>query len=110
VRVHGSAHPRPGLDIALLFQNPADQLFTNSVEEEVSFGPHNYRTFQTEIHEQTLASADLAHLRGRRPKELRVGEHRKSEIAELGLGRLLEHDGVGAWRLDRSALLRDMGG
>ena len=41
ITVNGKSHPRPGLDIALLFQNPADQLFTDSVDEEVSFGPHN---------------------------------------------------------------------
>ncbi|HEX7432565.1 MAG TPA: ABC transporter ATP-binding protein, partial [Anaerolineaceae bacterium] len=35
---HG-ARPRPGQDIALLFQNPADQLFTDSVDEEIAFGP-----------------------------------------------------------------------
>ena len=35
--------PRPGQDIALLFQNPADQLFTDSVDEEIAFGPRNYR-------------------------------------------------------------------
>ncbi|MFZ5857929.1 MAG: ABC transporter ATP-binding protein [Chloroflexota bacterium] len=81
VLVAGGTHPRPGLDIALLFQNPADQLFTNSVEEEISFGPHNYKTFQPEIHEQTLASADLTHLRDRRPFSLSVGQQQRTALA-----------------------------
>ena len=81
VLVHGSAHPRPGLDIALLFQNPADQHFTNSVEDEISFGPHNYKTFQPEIHEQTLASADLVHLRARRPFSLSIGQQQRTALA-----------------------------
>jgi energy-coupling factor transport system ATP-binding protein len=81
VLVHGSTHPRPGLDIALLFQNPADQLFTNTVEEEISFGPKNYKTFQPDIHEQTLASADLLHLRDRRPFSLSIGQQQRTALA-----------------------------
>ncbi len=81
VLVRGSSHPRPGLDIALLFQNPADQLFTNSVEEEISFGPDNYKTFQPDMHEQTLASADLLHLRARRPFSLSIGQQQRTALA-----------------------------
>jgi energy-coupling factor transport system ATP-binding protein len=81
VLVRGTSHPRPGLDIALLFQNPADQLFTDSVDEEISFGPHNYKNFQTDIHEQTLASADLLHLRARRPFSLSIGQQQRTALA-----------------------------
>lgn len=81
VLVRGSARYRPGLDVALLFQNPADQLFTNSVEEEVAFGPRNYKTFQPEIHEETLASADLTRLRQRRPFSLSVGQQQRAALA-----------------------------
>ena len=81
VLVRGTSRPRPGLDIALLFQNPADQLFTDSVDEEISFGPHNYKNFQPDIHEQTLASADLLHLRGRRPFSLSIGQQQRTALA-----------------------------
>lgn len=81
ITVNGTSHPRPGLDIALLFQNPADQLFTDSVDEEVSFGPHNYRSFDLNIHEQTLASADLLHLRARRPFTLSIGQQQRTALA-----------------------------
>ncbi|MEW6717363.1 MAG: ATP-binding cassette domain-containing protein [Chloroflexota bacterium] len=75
------ARPRPGLDIALLFQNPADQLFTDSVDEEVAFGPRNYRCFDPEWHGQTLASADLLTLRDRRPVSLSMGQQQRTTLA-----------------------------
>ena len=77
---HG-VRPRPGLDIALLFQNPADQLFTDSVDEEVAFGPRNYRCFDPSLHQQTLASADLLGLRERRPFSLSVGQQQRTALA-----------------------------
>lgn len=77
----GRARPRPGLDVALLFQNPADQLFTDSVEEEVSFGPHNYRRFDPRLIEQTLADADLLDLRTRRPVSLSMGQQQRTALA-----------------------------
>ncbi|RJP52488.1 MAG: ATP-binding cassette domain-containing protein [Anaerolineaceae bacterium] len=81
ILVRGTSNPRPGLDIALLFQNPADQLFTDSVDEEISFGPCNYKNFQPDIHEQTLASADLQHLRARRPFSLSIGQQQRTALA-----------------------------
>ena len=38
----------------MLFQNPTDQLFTDSVDEEVGFGPRNYQCFDPEGHKQIL--------------------------------------------------------
>ena len=75
------ARPRPGLDIALLFQNPADQLFTDSVDEEIAFGPRNYRCFDPEWHHQTLANADLLALRERRPFSLSMGQQQRTALA-----------------------------
>lgn len=81
VTVNGVSRPRPGLDIALLFQNPADQLFTDSVDEEIKFGPRNYRRFNEHVHEQTLESADLLHLRARRPFTLSIGQQQRTALA-----------------------------
>ena len=78
---NNGARPRPGLDNALLFQNPADQLFTDSVEEEIAFGPRNYRCFDPEWHQQTLANADLLSLRNRRPISLSVGQQQRTALA-----------------------------
>lgn len=73
--------PRPGLDVSLLFQNPADQLFTDSVDEEVSFGPHNYRRFDPALHDQTMAKADLLAVERRRPFALSVGQQQRTALA-----------------------------
>ena len=78
--------PKPGLDVAMLFQNPADQLFTDSVDEEVAFGPQNYRRFDPDAHMQILGEADLLHLRGRRPLMLSVGQQQRTALSAcLGL-------------------------
>ncbi len=73
--------PRPGLDVGLLFQNPAEQLFTDSVDEEVAFGPHNYRNFDLDWHNRTLAEADLAALRDRSPLRLSTGQQQRTALA-----------------------------
>jgi energy-coupling factor transport system ATP-binding protein len=81
VLVRGGARPRPGLDIAILFQNPADQLFTDSVDEEVSFAAHNYHCFSLGQHEELLEQVDLMGLRTRRPFALSVGQQQRTALA-----------------------------
>ncbi len=73
--------PRPGLDVGLLFQNPAEQLFTNSVDEEVAFGPQNYDVFDQGQHQQTLNVADLTALRARPPFTLSTGQQQRTALA-----------------------------
>ena len=78
--------PKPGLDVAMLFQNPTDQLFTDSVDEEVGFGPRNYHRFDPDRHTQILSEADLLHLRERRPLMLSVGQQQRTALSAcLGL-------------------------
>lgn len=81
INFHRRKRPRPGLDVSLLFQNPIDQLFTNSVEEEIAFGPHNYGTFTSEAHEKILLEADLQSLRSRRPTALSAGQQQRTAFA-----------------------------
>jgi energy-coupling factor transport system ATP-binding protein len=81
VRFNAGKRPRPGLDVSLLFQNPIEQLFTNSVEEEVAFGPQNYGTFTPEMHEKVLLEADLISLRKRRPIALSAGQQQRTAFA-----------------------------
>jgi energy-coupling factor transport system ATP-binding protein len=81
VSFQGISRPRPGLDIALLFQNPADQVFTDSVDEELAFGPRNYNRFNTDWHMQMLTHADLRALRDRRPTSLSVGQQQRTALA-----------------------------
>jgi len=86
VRYQNGNKPRPGLDVAMLFQNPTDQLFTDSVDEEVGFGPRNYLRFNLDRHMQILQEADLLHLREHRPLMLSVGQQQRTALgACLGL-------------------------
>lgn len=73
--------PRPGLDVGLLFQDPAEQLFTNSVDEEVAFGPQNYGIFDATQHRQTIDAADLSALRARPPFTLSTGQQQRTALA-----------------------------
>ncbi len=86
VRFDNGAKPRPGLDVALLFQDPQDQLFTDSVEEEVAFAPSNYNCLDPAVQTQVLQEADLWELRARRPLALSVGQQQRTALAScLGL-------------------------
>jgi energy-coupling factor transport system ATP-binding protein len=77
----GRKKPRPGLDVSLLFQDPTEQLFTDSVDEEVAFGPRNYGRFDDQVHELTLAEADLVALRSRGPIALSMGQQQRTALA-----------------------------
>jgi energy-coupling factor transport system ATP-binding protein len=77
----GGKRPRPGLDVSLLFQDPTEQLFTDSVDEEVAFGPHNYCCFDCDSHEQTLVTADLTAVRVRPPLALSMGQQQRTALA-----------------------------
>lgn len=50
-RVFDKRRPQSGLDIGLLFQNPPDQLFTETVDDEVAFGPRNYLRYDQTFHQ-----------------------------------------------------------
>jgi len=81
VRFAGGKRPRPGLDVSMLFQNPADQLFTDSVDEEVAFGPRNFRRFDPAEHQQLLEETDLSLLRDRHPTMASVGQQQRIALA-----------------------------
>jgi len=73
--------PQPGLDVSMLFQDPATQLFTDSVDEEVRFGPENYGRFHPQHHQTLLTETDLLHLASRRPTALSVGQQQRTALA-----------------------------
>jgi energy-coupling factor transport system ATP-binding protein len=81
VRFKGGKRPKPGLDVTLLFQNAADQLFTESVGEEVAFGPRNYGRFQPSSHRRVMEEADLLSLAYRGPFQLSVGQQQRTALA-----------------------------
>ncbi len=69
--------------VGLLFQNPLEQLFCETVEEEVAFGPHNYGLLTPTLLEDTLAIADLVSLRHRRIHALSGGEQQRTALASV---------------------------
>jgi energy-coupling factor transporter ATP-binding protein EcfA2 len=81
VEYEGGKRPRGGLDVAMLFQNPLDQLITDLVDEEVAFGPQNYSKFEVGFHRQTLEATDLLSLRARRPSSLSAGQQQRTALA-----------------------------
>lgn len=77
----GRSRPRAGLDIALLFQDPTEQLFTDTVQDEISFGPRNFGVFLRDLHEQILEETDLFALRDRRPSLISMGQQQRTVLA-----------------------------
>ncbi len=69
--------------VGLLFQNPLEQLFCETVEEEVAFGPRNYGLLTPALLEDTLATADLGSLRQRRIHALSGGEQQRTALASV---------------------------
>ncbi|HEY3273036.1 MAG TPA: ABC transporter ATP-binding protein [Methanocella sp.] len=70
--------------VALTFQSPDDQLFSNSVEAEIAFGPEHMGLKPSEIDAriaQALEAADAGHLRRRLVDELSGGEKQRVAIA-----------------------------
>lgn len=72
--------------VGLVFQNPDDQLFMPTVEEEVGFGPRNMHLTYEEVEERitdALRSVGALDLRQRSPQQLSGGEKRRVAIASV---------------------------
>lgn len=72
--------------VGLVFQNPATQLFSGTVEEEAAFGPRNLGLPPEEIAnrvEYALSATGCAHLRHRAPRHLSSGEQQRVAIAAV---------------------------
>jgi energy-coupling factor transport system ATP-binding protein len=72
--------------VGLLFQSPEDQLFADTVEKDISFGPRNrgLRGAELDARVRTAASLfdlSLEELGGRSPFTLSVGEKRRVALA-----------------------------
>lgn len=53
-------------DVGLSFQNPDDQLFHNTVEEEIQYGPRNLDFDEGDVKDQTQMAMELLGVDGRR--------------------------------------------
>ncbi|ACB08128.1 energy-coupling factor ABC transporter ATP-binding protein [Candidatus Korarchaeum cryptofilum] len=70
--------------VGLVFQNPEHMFFSESVEEEVSFGPRSVGMDEDEIRDSvrwSLEEVGLWELRGRSPWSLSGGEMKRLSIA-----------------------------
>lgn len=81
-------------DVGVVLQNPMTQLFCETVEEEVSFGPANLGHPDSAAIEEALASNDLLGHRSSRVHRLSCGQQQRTVVASvLALGpRLLVLD------------------
>jgi cobalt/nickel transport system ATP-binding protein len=72
--------------VGIVFQNPDDQLFTPTVEEDVAFGPRNLGCDEADV--RTRVAAALGHLRlqgfeKRSTQDLSFGEKRRVALATV---------------------------
>jgi energy-coupling factor transporter ATP-binding protein EcfA2 len=72
-----------GRRAGLLFQNPLQQLFCDSVEGEVTFGPDNFGLRSDGRLETIFRVAGLAELRARNPYALSVGQQQRVALASI---------------------------
>ena len=70
--------------VGMVFQNPVDQLFAATVEEDVAFGPRNLGLAESEVAarvDEALAAVDALSLRSRPVHRLSFGEQRRVCLA-----------------------------
>jgi cobalt/nickel transport system ATP-binding protein len=70
--------------IGIVFQDPDDQLFNQSVVEDVAYGPKNLRIPEKVIEERCehiLEDIGIGHLKNRPPHRLSFGEKKKVSLA-----------------------------
>ena len=70
--------------VGLVFQNPNDQLFAATVEEDVAFGPRNLNLPEVEVQRRVtdaLAAVTALPLRGRAIHHLSFGEQKRISLA-----------------------------
>lgn len=72
-----------GPEVGLLLQNPLEQLFCDTVDEEIAFGLENYGLPVAEGVERALAVTGLEHKRGSRVTALSAGEQQRLALAAV---------------------------
>ncbi|MCC6265666.1 MAG: ATP-binding cassette domain-containing protein [Bryobacterales bacterium] len=72
--------------VGLVFQDPDDQLFHLTVEEDVAFGPRNFGLSEAEVKHRVHEALERTHLNGfehRVNRHLSYGERRRVSIATV---------------------------
>ncbi|MFX1426199.1 MAG: energy-coupling factor ABC transporter ATP-binding protein [Promethearchaeota archaeon] len=70
--------------IGFLFQNPDDQLFAPTIEEDISFGARNLKLDEDEVKKRVnwaLEAVDLEHFRDYSPFNLSWGQKKRAALA-----------------------------
>ena len=70
--------------IGIVFQDPDDQLFTQSVIDDIEYGPKNLRLPENDVKDRSsrvLEKMGIQHLRDRPPHRLSFGEKKKVSLA-----------------------------
>lgn len=86
VNVTKKTLPQVRRTVGMVFQNPDDQLFMPTVEEDVAFGPMNMKLSEHEVKarvKKALEAVGCADLAKRAPTELSGGQKRRVAIATV---------------------------
>lgn len=84
--VRDSTLERIRRDVGLVFQNPDDQLFHMTVEEDIAFGPRNLGWSEDEVRShvhEAAAAMRLDGLLGQHPQQLSSGERKRAALATV---------------------------
>lgn len=72
--------------VGLVFQDPDDQLFAATVEQDIAFGPRNLGLSESEVKErveEALRLFDIEELRSKNPSNLSIGQKKLVAIAGI---------------------------
>lgn len=86
VRITRKTLPEIRRTVGIVFQNPDDQLFMPTVEEDVAFGPRNMHLDEDEVERRVvkaLTAVGGLELRSRAPYQLSGGQKRSVAIATV---------------------------
>ncbi len=81
VRIGSRGKTTVARQVGLLFQNPVHQLFCDTVEEEVAFGPRNYGCLNPDGLQEIFSAMGLSELRWRRVAALSCGQQQRTALA-----------------------------
>ena len=75
-----------GKNVGYVFQNPDHQIFSNTVKEELMFGPRNFGLSEDQISDNIAQALQAVHLEGyedRDPFSLTKGERQRVAVASI---------------------------
>ncbi|OPY37790.1 MAG: putative ABC transporter ATP-binding protein [Methanoregula sp. PtaU1.Bin051] len=84
--IRGKETRQLATEVGMVFQNPDNQLFAITVEEDVAFGPENLGLSRSEIHrrvDEALCSTGLKSVSSRQIHHLSGGQKQRTAIAGL---------------------------